>query len=148
MSKVTAKYQVTIPVKVRKEMGIVPGAEVDIKKEGHKYVLVVDPIETIRTKWQGKFKDKQTTMEYIEDYFANYLMDPQLTENETYRYSSRIHHPMPKGGTQLERTIQVLKETPLTNQAVVEIGTPEDYDICYGNDGNFDPPCLRLHSGS
>ena len=38
----------------------------------------------------------------------------------------------------------MLKETPLTNQAVVEIGTPEDYDVCYGNDGNFDPPCLRL----
>jgi len=32
LSKVTAKYQVTIPVKVRKEMGIVPGAEVDQEK--------------------------------------------------------------------------------------------------------------------
>jgi thymidylate synthase len=85
-----------------------------------------------------------TTMEYIQDYFANYLMDPELTENETYRYSSRIHHPMPKGGTQLERAISMLKETPLTNQAVVEIATPEDYDICFGKDGNLDPPCLRL----
>ncbi len=85
-----------------------------------------------------------TTMEYIEDYFANYLMDPQLSENETYRYSSRIHHPMPKGGTQLERAIEMLKETPLTNQAAVEIGSPEDFDVCIGNDGNLDPPCLRL----
>lgn len=51
---------------------------------------------------------------------------------------------MPKGGTQLERTIEILKETPLTNQAVVEIGSPEDFDICIGNDGNLDPPCLRL----
>jgi thymidylate synthase len=85
-----------------------------------------------------------TDMEYIEDYFANYLMDPQLTENETYRYSSRIHHPMPKGGTQLERAIKMLKETPLTNQAAVEIGSPDDMDVCYGNDGKLDPPCLRL----
>ncbi|OIO30730.1 MAG: hypothetical protein AUJ60_02555, partial [Nitrospirae bacterium CG1_02_44_142] len=85
-----------------------------------------------------------TTMEYIEDYFANYLMDPELSENETYKYASRIHYPMPKGGTQLERVIEVLKETPLTNQAIVEIGSPEDHDICYGNDGNLDPPCLRL----
>jgi thymidylate synthase len=83
-------------------------------------------------------------MEYIENYFANYLMDPELSENETYRYSSRIHHPMPKGGTQLERAIAMLKETPLTNQAVIEIGTPEDLDVCYGNDGKLDPPCLRL----
>ena len=85
-----------------------------------------------------------TSMEYIEDYFANYLMDPNISENETYRYSSRIHYPMPKGGTQLQRVIEMLKKTPLTNQAVVEIGTPEDYDVCYGKDDRLDPPCLRL----
>ncbi|HTZ18598.1 MAG TPA: thymidylate synthase [Dissulfurispiraceae bacterium] len=85
-----------------------------------------------------------TSMEYIEDYFANYLMDPDLSENETYRYSSRIHYPMPRGGTQLQRAIEMLRETPLTNQAVVEVGTPEDYDVCYGKDGKLDPPCLRL----
>lgn len=85
-----------------------------------------------------------TSMEYIEDYFVNYLMNPELEENETYKYASRIHHPMPKGGTQLERVIEMLRETPLTNQAVVEVGTPEDHDICYGNDGKLDPPCLRL----
>ncbi len=85
-----------------------------------------------------------TTMEYIEEYFANYIMDPALGENETYKYSSRIQHPMPKGGTQLERVIQMLKETPLTNQAILEIGSPDDHDVCIGNDGKLDPPCLRL----
>lgn len=85
-----------------------------------------------------------TTMQYVEDYFVNYLMNPELAENETYRYSSRIHHPMPEGGTQLERVIGILKETPLTNQAVLEIATPVDLDICFGSDGKLDPPCLRL----
>jgi len=85
-----------------------------------------------------------TTMEYIEDYFANYLMDPHLSENETYKYSSRIHYAMPKGGTQLERIIEMLKDTPLTNQAIIEVGSPEDHDTCFGNDGKLDPPCLRL----
>ncbi|MDP2168465.1 MAG: thymidylate synthase [Thermodesulfovibrionales bacterium] len=85
-----------------------------------------------------------TSMEYIENYFANYLMNPELEENETYRYSSRIHHPMPKGGTQFDRVVRMLKETPLTNQAVIEIATPEDLDTCFGNDGKLDPPCLRL----
>lgn len=85
-----------------------------------------------------------TTMEYIEDYFANYLMDGQLAENETYRYASRIHHPMPKGGSQFDRIIDLLKTTPFTNQAVIEIGSPEDLDVCIGNDGNVDPPCARL----
>ena len=66
MSKVTAKYQITLPVKIRKELGIVPGAEVDIVKKGTKYVLVVDPIAEIRNKWRGKFKDETTTMDYLE----------------------------------------------------------------------------------
>ena len=67
LSKVTAKYQVTIPVKVRKELGIVPGTEVDIKKEGQKYVLVVDPIAKVREKWCGRYKDGPTTMEYLDE---------------------------------------------------------------------------------
>ena len=67
MSKVTAKYQVTIPVKVRRELGIVPGTEVDITKEGQKYVLVVDPIEMVKRKWRGKFKGRPTTREYIDE---------------------------------------------------------------------------------
>jgi thymidylate synthase len=112
-----------------------PGLAVFIEHPDQDMVPVIPPALGIPS---------PTDMEYIEDYFANYLMNPELTENETYRYSSRIHHPMPKGGTQLERAIRMLKETPLTNQAAVEIGSPEDYDICFGNDGNFDPPCLRL----
>jgi thymidylate synthase len=85
-----------------------------------------------------------TTMDYVEDYFAHYLMNPELSENETYKYASRIHHPMPKEGTQFDRVISLLKETPMTNQAVIEIGSPDDQDVCIGNDGKLDPPCLRL----
>lgn len=85
-----------------------------------------------------------TSSEYVEDYFVNYLMDPNLSENESYRYFSRIHSPMPKGGTQIGRVIEILKTTPLTNQAVIEVGTPYDLDICYGPDGKMEPPCLSL----
>jgi len=67
LSKVTAKYQLTIPIKVRKELGIVPGTEVDIKKDGHNYILVVDPIATVKEKWCGRFKDGSTTMEYMDE---------------------------------------------------------------------------------
>jgi thymidylate synthase len=85
-----------------------------------------------------------TTKEYIEDYFVNYLMNTELSENETYTYGSRIQNKMPNGGTQFERVMEILRETPLTNQAVIEIATPVDLDVCYGNDGKLDPPCLRL----
>ncbi len=112
-----------------------PGIAVSIEHPGEDMIPVMPP---------GSGLPPPTTMEYVEDYFVKYLMDPVLSENETYKYASRIHHEMPKGGTQLERIIQLLRETPLTNQAILEIGTPEDHDVCYGNDGNLDPPCLRL----
>jgi len=67
MSKVTSKSQVTIPLEVRKEMGIIPGTEVEIAKKGEKYVLIVNPIETVKKKWRGKFKGEPTTMEYIDE---------------------------------------------------------------------------------
>jgi len=112
-----------------------PGIAVYIEYPGSDMIPVIPPALGIPS---------PTTMEYVEDYFVHYLMDPALAENETYKYASRIHHPMPKGGTQLERIVELLRKTPLTNQAVVEIGTPEDQDICFGNDGKLDPPCLRL----
>ena len=65
MSKVTAKYQITIPVKIRKELGIVPGYEVDIAKDGDKYIMIVNPIDKIRDKWRGRFKNRITTNDYM-----------------------------------------------------------------------------------
>jgi thymidylate synthase len=112
-----------------------PGIAVYIEHPYYDIVPVIPP---------GLNIPSPTTMEYIEDYFANYLMNPELGENETYKYASRIQHTMPRGGTQLERVIEILRETPLTNQATVEIATPEDLDTCYGADGKLDPPCLRL----
>jgi AbrB family looped-hinge helix DNA binding protein len=66
MSKVTAKYQITIPPYVRTELGIVPGCEVDIRKEGDRYVLLVDPVTELKKNWRGKFKDKQSSDEYMD----------------------------------------------------------------------------------
>jgi len=66
MSKVTAKYQITLPKKVRRELGIVPGAEVDIVKSGKRFVLVVNPIDSIKNKWRGRFRDGSSTSEYLD----------------------------------------------------------------------------------
>lgn len=67
MSRVTAKYQITIPVEVRKELGIVPGSEVDIMKKKDKYVLIVNPVVELKKRWRGRFKDKKTTDEYMDE---------------------------------------------------------------------------------
>lgn len=85
-----------------------------------------------------------TTMAYIEEYFANYLLNSTTCDNETYTYGSRVLFPMPRGGTQLDRVVGLLRHTPQTNQAIIEVGSPDDHDVCFGKDGKSDPPCLRL----
>lgn len=95
-----------------------------------------------------------TSQEYIEDYFAGYIMNPELAENETYKYASRIHEVVhyecdPSKSitpyvTQLDKIIDMLKKSPQTNQAAIEIAKPSDVVGCIGNDGKLDPPCLRV----
>jgi thymidylate synthase len=55
------------------------------------------------------------SMEYVNDYFFNYLMDPELAENETYRYSTWINPG-------IERVIEQLRNSPGNNQAAISIG--------------------------
>lgn len=109
-----------------------------------------------------------TSREYIDDYFLNYLMGTELSENETYTYGSRINQPVPKiefedghpvqiwrekdsNGeykcvdlTQIGEVIKMLRKTPMTNHAVIEVANPIDITACVGKDGKNDPPCLRL----
>jgi len=66
MSKVTAKYQITLPKRVRRDLGVVPGAEVDIVKDGKRFILVVNPAEGIKRKWRGRYKDGSTTEGYLD----------------------------------------------------------------------------------
>ncbi len=67
MSRVTEKYQITIPPSVRKPLGIIPGSEVDISEIRGKYFLVLNPIYELKKKWQGKFKNKQRSNDYINE---------------------------------------------------------------------------------
>lgn len=67
MSKVTAKYQITIPPEIRKELGIMPGTNVNIAKDDDKYVLIVNPIMELKRKWRGRLKDDKTSNEYINE---------------------------------------------------------------------------------
>lgn len=71
-----------------------------------------------------------TDEETIEKYFANYIMDDKLESNELYRYSSSIK-------PQLDSVIDMLSNSPNTNQACMSIGSPESIDI-------EDPECLRV----
>ena len=71
-----------------------------------------------------------TSMDEIDRYFVRYIMSDIKDENEQYTYGERIL-------VSLEKVIEILKKTPGTNQAIIQVGAPDDIDLP-------DPPCLRL----
>ena len=80
---------------------------------------------------------------YIESYMP-YLMTSEKKEGEDYTYGQRlckvcVGSDFAKGRinkSQIEHYINLLKETPNTNQAILQIGQPGDFLL-------EDPPCLR-----
>ena len=65
---------------------------------------------------------------YIEEYLP-YLLTAEKQPEEDYTYGQRI-------SAQIQIFIDILKESPNTNQAILQIGEPNDCVI-------RDPPCLR-----
>lgn len=65
---------------------------------------------------------------YVEQYLP-YLMTDHMEPNEQYTYGSRMYR-------QIGYWINILKKTPGTNQAVLQVAKPEDGWL-------GDPPCLR-----
>ena len=49
------------PLSVRRDLGVVSAAEVDIVKDGKRFILVVNPADAIKKKWRGRFKNGSTT---------------------------------------------------------------------------------------
>lgn len=94
-----------------------------------------------------------TTDEKIEDYFFQYLMNPELKGNEEYKYSTWINgnyynKGLNKEETQLEWCIRHLKEKGLgNNHCFITVGDPMvnfNYDIPYNNETERrTSPCLR-----
>ena len=80
---------------------------------------------------------------YVEQYMP-YLMTDHIEKGEQYTYGSRMNKLLidysdaegPNYGSQIRYWITILKETPNTNQAVLQIAEPTDCLL-------KDPPCLR-----
>lgn len=71
-----------------------------------------------------------STLEGNQNYCALKLLDGNPAPNETYTYGEFI-------ASQLPKVIKMLKETPDTNQAVIQVGNEHSIDQDH-------PPCLRL----
>ncbi len=65
MSKVTSKYQITIPVSVRKALGIIPGSKIDIVSNRDDFVIKLNYIEELKHIWKGKHKGKKSSNEFM-----------------------------------------------------------------------------------
>jgi thymidylate synthase len=86
-----------------------------------------------------------TSMDYVEEYLQ-YLMTDKKADNELYTYGERLTNPKialdgheyTLGVNPLMEVIDIYKKHKYgTNQAIMEIGIPQDITV-------EDPPCLRL----
>jgi thymidylate synthase len=76
------------------------------------------------------FKSQQFSSDAdIVKYFYSYLCSDEKQKGEDYTYGNRIYK-------HLETLIEILKKTPDTNQAVIEVAQPDDILL-------DSPPCLR-----
>lgn len=73
----------------------------------------------------------EQTLEACEKYYAEYIVGQTIGANEEYTYADRIAR-----GEQLSHVVDMLSETPGTNQATLTVGSPEDASI-------ENPACLR-----
>lgn len=77
---------------------------------------------------------------YVEQYLP-YLMTARVEPMESYTYGSRLCKILVDSNddifmSQIAYWVELLKETPNTNQAVLQVAQPSDFLL-------EDPPCLR-----
>ena len=91
-------------------------------------------IDTIPIMPEGRQLEPPTTREYVEKYALDYLLHSGQRSQlgEAYTYASRMAE-----NDQFSKVMEMLKRTPQTNQATIEIGRPCDIDLS-------DPACCRV----
>ena len=67
MSKVTEKFQITIPPKVRTSLNIMPGVDVGFEEEKGKFYLVKNPKTDPIEKWRGVIREDKTADEIVAE---------------------------------------------------------------------------------
>jgi AbrB family looped-hinge helix DNA binding protein len=67
MSKVTEKFQITIPPEVRTSLNIMPGVDVGFEEEKGRFYLVKNPNADPVEKWRGALRVNKVTDEIMKD---------------------------------------------------------------------------------
>ena len=66
-TKITAKYQITLPKEVRQAMNLMPGVQVAFKAENGRFYLVKDAQNDPIEKWRGKLRSGKSSNELVAD---------------------------------------------------------------------------------
>ena len=73
------------------------------------------------------------SIDFLDDYFCNNFFNPDKPDiNTDYTYGERIF-----SFGQVGKVMDMLKDTPYTNQAVIRVSAPSDVNL-------KDPPCLVI----
>ena len=67
MSKVTAKFQITIPKEIRIALNIMPGVNVGFKEKKGRFYLIKNPNSDPIEKWRGVIREKKRTDDIIAE---------------------------------------------------------------------------------
>jgi AbrB family looped-hinge helix DNA binding protein len=60
------RHQISIPLEIRRKLGIKTGQELDIARVDGQSVLIVNPLVELRQSWRGKFKAGEATDDYLD----------------------------------------------------------------------------------
>ena len=66
-TKITSKYQITLPKEVRREMNLIPGLQVSFKTENGRFYLVRDPNDDPIEKWRGRLRTEKSSDELVAE---------------------------------------------------------------------------------
>ncbi len=66
-TKVTAKYQITLPKEVRLAMNLIPGVQVTFKAENGRFYIVRDPQDDPIENWRGRLRLGKSSDELVAE---------------------------------------------------------------------------------
>lgn len=67
MSKVTDKFQITIPPEVRTSLNIMPGVDVGFEEDKGRFYLVKNPKKDPIEKWRGALRLNRNSNEIVAE---------------------------------------------------------------------------------
>lgn len=66
-SKITSKYQITLPKEVRRAMNLMPGLQVSFKAQNGRFYLVRDSDGDAIETWRGRLRSQKSSDDLVAE---------------------------------------------------------------------------------